>query len=217
MSGFADAVAIAISPIPVALVLVVLVSERARVNGTAFAVGWFGAVLVVAAVAFAVADPADAGAAGDDGVRPLRLALGVLFAALAVRRWTLWRRHGPRVEEPRWLGRVGAMPPALALGVGVAAIVANPKDLPLSVRGGLAVAEGGATGASATLALVGFALAASVTVVGPVVATIVLGDRLREPYARARTWLVAHDSLILAVLFALLAVESLLTGSGLVG
>lgn len=216
-AALADAVAIAISPVPVALVLVVLVSERARANGSAFAIGWFGAVLAVAAVAFVIADPAVDGAAADEGVRPLRLALAVLFAALAVRRWIRWRRAAPGRERPRWLERLATMPPALALVVGVAAIVANPKDLPLSIRGGLAVAESGVTGTAAVVALVGFALVASLTVVGPVVATVVLGARVTEPYARAREWLFDHDSLILAVLFAVLAVESLVTGLRLVG
>ena len=75
--GFA--VGVAISPVPIIAVILMLFSERARVNGPVFLVGWVVALAVVSGVAYAVADGGDAstntgtgghGRVGQDRLRP---------------------------------------------------------------------------------------------------------------------------------------------------
>src|SRR4029079_11348550 len=54
------AIGIAISPIPIIAVILILFSERARVNGPAFLLGWVIGIAAVATVVYFVADAANA-------------------------------------------------------------------------------------------------------------------------------------------------------------
>ena len=49
------AVGVAISPVPIIAVTLILFSQRARVNGSAFLLGWVLAVAVVSGVAYTLA------------------------------------------------------------------------------------------------------------------------------------------------------------------
>ena len=55
-----SAVGVAISPVPIVAVTLMLFSQRARVNGPAFLVGWVVALVIVSGVAYILADQADA-------------------------------------------------------------------------------------------------------------------------------------------------------------
>jgi hypothetical protein len=54
------AVGVAISPVPIIAVTLMLFSQRARVNGPVFLLGWVTALAVVSAAIYTVADQADA-------------------------------------------------------------------------------------------------------------------------------------------------------------
>jgi Sap, sulfolipid-1-addressing protein len=54
------AVGVAISPVPIIAVTLMLFSQRARVNGLIFLLGWVVALVVVSGVAYAAADQANA-------------------------------------------------------------------------------------------------------------------------------------------------------------
>ena len=54
------AVGVAISPVPIIAVTLMLFSQRARVNGLMFLLGWVVALAVVSGVAYAAADQANA-------------------------------------------------------------------------------------------------------------------------------------------------------------
>ena len=71
----------------------------------------------------------------------------------------------------------------------------------------------GATTSEGLLAVALFSLAASATVLVPVVAVLALGDRTRGPLDELRVWLLANNSTIMMVLFAILGAKML--GSGL--
>ena len=51
-----SAVGVAISPVPIVAVTLMLFSQRARVNGPAFLVGWVVALVIVSGVAYILAD-----------------------------------------------------------------------------------------------------------------------------------------------------------------
>ena len=53
------AVGVAISPVPIIAVILMLFSQRARVNGPLFLLGWVLALAIVSTVAYVLADQGD--------------------------------------------------------------------------------------------------------------------------------------------------------------
>ncbi len=62
--SLALAVGIALSPIPIIAVVLMLTSQKARVNGPAFVLGWLIGLGVVGAVVLALAGPGGASKSG---------------------------------------------------------------------------------------------------------------------------------------------------------
>ncbi len=54
------AIGVAISPVPIIAVILMLFSERARVNGPLFLLGWVTALTIVSGVVYAIADQGNA-------------------------------------------------------------------------------------------------------------------------------------------------------------
>jgi hypothetical protein len=54
------AIGVAISPVQIIAVILMLFSQRARVNGPVFLVGWVVALAVVSGVVYAIADQSNA-------------------------------------------------------------------------------------------------------------------------------------------------------------
>ncbi|MFM2078995.1 MAG: hypothetical protein RJA49_2885 [Actinomycetota bacterium] len=210
------AVGIAISPIPIVLVILMLVSRNARTNGPAFLVGWVLGVGVVTTLAFTLTDAADAStdSGASDGVNVMQLLLGVLFLFLAFRQWKGRPRPGEEPEPPKLFAAVDGMGGSKALGFGFIAAAANPKNLPLAVSAGATMAQIGATGGDAAVAIVLFVLVASASVAAPVVVYFFLGDRADGILAGWKTWLIANNATVMMVLFVVLGAKMLGAGLG---
>ncbi len=200
------AAGIAVSPVPIAVLILVLLSSRGRVRGSFFAGGWTMGVLAAASVGFAVSDGSelDSDQLTMGAGRIAEVVLGVLFATLAVREWRRRAREGAVSEPPRVLRAVDSMAHPTLFGLGMAAVV-NPVNLPLAVTAGIAIAHAGGAGGRGALDVLVFTLLACSTLLIPVAALVLLGDRIRQPLDAAREWLVANGSTILAVLFTVLA------------
>ena len=54
------AIGVAISPIPIIAVILMLFSQRARVNGPVFLLGWVGALTIVSGVVYVISDQGNA-------------------------------------------------------------------------------------------------------------------------------------------------------------
>src|SRR5215831_11088875 len=83
------AIGVAISPIPIVAIILILFSDRARVNGPVFLLGWVAGLAVVSTVVYFVADAANAATdqTASDTVSWGKVALGVLLLGLARRNW----------------------------------------------------------------------------------------------------------------------------------
>ena len=215
--SLAQAVGIALSPIPVVLLILMLVSAKARTSGPAFAIGWTAGAFVVATLAFALADGADVAAdpGATDGGNALQVLLGLVFLALAVRQWRQRPRPGIDVAPPKIFSAIDTMGPAKVLGLGFVAAAANPKNLPLAISGGLAIAQAGTSTSEGLAAIVLFSITASATVLVPVIAVLALGDRTTAPLTDLKTWLLANNATIMVVLFTVLGAKMLGTGLAL--
>jgi len=210
-----QAVAIAISPIPIVLVIIVLVSAPGGVKGVAFTLGWTTGVFATTAIAGAIAQGANVASDPDaaDAGSLLQVALGVLFVFLAVRQWRRRPASGAEPAEPTLFSAIDSMSAPRILGIGAVAAVANPKNLPLTISAGVSIAQAGVGGADLVTATVVFSLIASAGIIGLVIVTLALGDRVRMQLAELKGWLLSNNATIVTVIFLLLGAKML--GSGL--
>jgi hypothetical protein len=210
------AIGVAISPIPIIAVILMLFSQRARVNGPAFLVGWVVALAAVSTVVYAVShdgNVAQTSSTASESVSWGTIALGVGMLALARRNWR--KRPAPGVEPvmPKWLASVESVSPVKALGLGVALAAVNPKNLILTAGAAAGLAQvSGLTTTDAVVAIAVFVVIASLTIAGPVIYSLVGGARAKASLDSAKTWLTAHNAAVMAVLFLVFGVDLIAKG-----
>src|SRR5512135_2420747 len=107
------AVGVAISPVPIIAVTLMLFSQRARVNGLMFLLGWVLALAVVSGVVYAAADQANAAtdSTTSDTIAWGKIVLGVLSFLLAARNWRTRPVPGTEPEMPKWMAGIDALKP----------------------------------------------------------------------------------------------------------
>ncbi len=210
------AVGVALSPVPIIAVILMLGTPRAGTTGTSFAAGWmFGltAVATVVALVASGADDPDSGPSTAVGI--VKLALGVLFLALAIVQWRKRPAPGEAPEMPRWMQSIDRLTPLRAAGFGALLSGANPKNLALTVAASASVAEGGLGGGSTAVALAIFVIVGSLTVVGPVMLYLVARTRAAAKLEAVKQFLSAHNATIMMVVLVILAAK--LIGDGIGG
>lgn len=211
------AVGVALSPIPIAAVILMLFTPRARSTATAFALGWLLGLGIAATVVLALSGAGDV--ATDDSGSPsttigwVKLALGVVLLLLAARRW----RNRPRGDEtpdtPGWMDTLDHVGSGRSLVLGAALSGVNPKNLALTIAAGTTIAAAGLSTGEEVGTTVLFVLLASVTVLLPVVAFLVAGDRSTATLDAAKTWLIRNNGTVIAVVFVVFGAK--LIGDGI--
>lgn len=196
------AVGVALSPVPIITVVLMLMSQRARLNGTGFVLGWLAGLAVLGAIVLAIAGPADASDHGKPAtwVSVLKLVLGLLLVLVAVRQWRGRPRSGQEVEAPKWMGSIERFNPGQAVGAGAVLSGLNPKNTLLAVGAAAGIAQTGIGGADQAIAYIVFAIVATLGVAAPVVMYFALGDRSRQVLTGLRDWMGEHNAVIMAVL-----------------
>lgn len=209
------AVAVAITPIAIVSVIMFMLSDRGRVKGLLFLLGWAVPVFIGVSAAYLLADAADEATDVDsaDGIGVLHLTLGLVFALLAYLVWRSRSRNGQPHQEPKLVRKIESMSPLGALGLGVIEMLIAVKTYPLVISAGAVLNQSGIDGADAVTALIVFTVIASITIILPVVMLSFGGDRLHRPFEEFRQWLLDHMNVILLVLFVLLAANNI--GRGL--
>lgn len=195
-------VGIAISPFPVVAVILMLFSERAHSNSVAFMVAWILGIATVATVVSLV--PSLESDRGDptDTAGWIELVLGLLLLVGAVRQWRRRPHPGEQPPIPGWMHRVDTLHAGAAFGLGLLLSALNPKNLLLAAAAGAAIAASDLTTGEHISVIVAFTAIAAITVVGPVLANLVVGARLAPRLDRAKDWLIGHNAAVLSVLFA---------------
>jgi len=210
-------VGVGLSPIPIVAVVLMLATPRAGSNGPAFLLGWIAGLAVVGAIVLLVSDGVDA--TGDDGpatwVSILKLVLGALLLALAIKQW----RGRPRGDEQppvaKWMQKIDAIQPPKALGMGALLSGVSPKNLLLTVAAATAIAQTGVGGGQQAIALAIFIVIGSLGVGTPIVIYFALGERSRPVLDELKTWMIAHNAAIIAAILLVLGAK--LLGDGLAG
>lgn len=208
------AIGVAISPIPIIAVIVVLFSQRAKVNGPAFLLGWVIALAVVSTVVYVLAHDGNVATSStaSDSVSWGKIALGVVLLAFARRNWRKRPAPGEQPEMPTWLATVDSVSPVKAFGLGVVLAAVNPKNLILTLGAATGLAQLGVTTSDAVVSIVVFVAIASLTIVGPVLYALFGGERARSSLDSAKVWLTGHDAAVLAVLFLVFGVDMIAKG-----
>ena len=210
------AIGVAISPVPIIAVILMLFSQKARVNGPAFLVGWVVALAVVSAVVYVASHDGNVAATSStasDSVSWGTIALGVVLLALARRNWRKRPAPGEEATMPKWLATVESVSPVKALGLGVALAAVNPKNLILTAGAAASLAQvPGLSTTDAVVAIAVFVVIASLTIAGPVVYALVGGARAKSTLDSARTWLTAHNAAVMGVLFLVFGVDLIAKG-----
>ena len=206
-----SAVGVAISPLPIVAVVLMLVTERARVNGPAFVLGWWLGIAIVGGIVLAVSSGAEASDEGEPAtwVSILELILAAGLLLLAVKQWTSRPARGEEAEAPAWMSTLDSFTPVKSGGTAALLSGVNPKNLLLVVAGATAIARTGISGGEQAIALVVFILIASLGVMTPVVLYFVLGTKSREMLDGLKDWLAGNNATIMAVLLLILGVKLL--------
>lgn len=208
-----NAAGVAISPVPVIALILMLFSRAAARNSLAFLLGWLvglsAAVLVVLAIGV---DSPSGGESGAGGV--LQVVVGVLFLGLALRQWRSRPAPGEEAEVPAWMAAVDEFTAVKSLGTGLLLTLANPKNLGLAVAAAASISGAGLGAGSELVAAAVYVLVSSVTVVLPVLAYLVAGDRATPALTSTKEWLTANNATVMTVLFAVLGAKVLGDGLG---
>ena len=203
------AVAVAVFPLPVIAVALVLGSARGRTKALAFCCAWYLGLVVVGTIVLVVA-----GAVGPtEGSEPatwvsiLLLVLGSILLWLAVKQWLSRPRSGAEAPLPGWMLKVNEFTIAKAASAGFALSALNPKNLLLVAAAAAEIAEVGLSRGQQALALVAFALIASLGVLSPLALAVLRGERADRLLVRLRTWMAANNAVIMTVLFVVIGAK----------
>ena len=208
------AVGVAISPVPIIAVTLMLFSQRARVNGSAFLLGWVLAVAVVSGVAYTLADQGDAATSSTaaDTIAWGKIVFGVLFLLLAARNWRSRPAPGTKPEMPKWMAGVDALTPPKAFGLSLLLAGVNPKNLMLAASAGAALAGLGLSTGEAVGSLIVFVVVASLSIAAPVFYYLVGGEKAKARLDEMKDWLVLHNDAVMAVLLLVFGAKLIADG-----
>lgn len=177
-----------------------------------FLLGWALGILTVAAVLVAFVDlsvrprlPETAGAV-------VKTVLGATLAVLAVRGW---RKRGVKgADTPRWVSGIARWSTTRAFSVGFGLGAVNPKNLALVATGATAILESAATLRDHALAVLVFAIVASLGIATPILLRELGGPAMNRGLERASRWMTVHGKTISAAVVAIIAVVLLVAGLG---
>ncbi len=195
-------VGVAISPVPIIAVVLMLATPRGRSNGPAFLVGWILGLAAVGTIALLISNGASASSAGGPAtwVSILKLVLGVLLVALAVRQYRGRPRGDAEPELPAWMQTIDTFTPARSAGMAVLLSAINPKNLLLTVGAAAAVAQTGVSTADQAIALAVFVVLGTVGVGAPIAIYFLMGKRATKILAELHDWMARENATIMAVL-----------------
>jgi cytochrome c biogenesis protein CcdA len=213
-------VASGISVVPILAVVVVLTATGGRAKAAVFVLLWF---LALTAIAFVAALMGSGWTVDEDAAEPsasggwVQLALGVLLLWLAVGQWRSRPRGDGEPPTPGWLKTIDQMSVVKTGALGGVLGLANVKNLPLAIGVGISIAQADlGTGEGLVVAIV-YGAVASLGVLAPLVVAVVLGDRSGSVIEGMRSWLIAYNNVIMAVIFLLLGVNFVSQGVAVVG
>ena len=209
------ALGLALAALPIVLIPVALATRRPPGVARAFLGGWIVGVCVVGAIVIVLADVLVLPSGNAAWLSYVKIGLGLVLLFLAVRKWLARPRPDETPKPPTWTAKVESMTAGKAFGLAFALASVNPKNLVVVVSGATVIADATPLPREQVVALIAFALVASIGVGAPVVLAAVLGTRSTEVLAAADRWMTRYSTVIVAVVLAVLGL--LVTVNGISG
>jgi threonine/homoserine/homoserine lactone efflux protein len=208
-----SALAVALSPIPIVAIVVVLGAAHARTAGPAFALGWIAGLAAVSVIVVLVLG------GGNDteetGVNWFKVAIGLVFWAMAAQQWQNRPKPGEAPKMPSWMASIGSASPATAALLGDTLSAANPKNLALTLAASAPIAEAELTTTDTAIAVAAFVVIGSATVAGAVLFYLAAPAAAARPLAAIKQFMSDNNAVIMMVVLLLLGAK--LLGDGLAG
>ena len=205
------ALVVAMSPLTIIpAIVLVLQSARARATGLAFMAGWLIGLAVTTAVFVQVPRLLD----GLNRPAPtwaawVRIAVGIALVVFGVWRWLTRHRV---TKQPAWMNRLGRLTPSGAGAVGVGLILVNPKVLVVNAAAGLVIGTAGLGAPGASLAVAYYTVIAGSTVLLPILAYAIAGQRVDHQLERIKQWMERQHAVLTAGFLAVVGVLLVYTG-----
>jgi len=145
------------------------------------------------------------------GGAPFLLAalFGIALVALGVWRWATRQQV---TKQPAWLSRLSRMTPGGAAAIGVGLILVNPKVLVMNAAAGLVIGTAGFGTAGAWLAVAYYTVIAGSTVLVPILAYAIAGERVDRQLERLKQWMESQHAALMAGLLAVVGLLLVYTG-----
>ena len=188
--------AIAIDPIPLTTFMVVLPSKRGARKGAAFVFGWLVSLAIVVAVTVLATgnDPPRPHTAPSHTALAVRIVIGVVLVAAAIRQWRRTRRPKKPKKPPKWQEHVDNMSTWFALGL---APVVQPWVL--IGAGAATVVAAKLSSWASDLTLAAFCVLASASYLGLEIYAGLKPARSQAFLVRFRTWMDTHTDQVIIV------------------
>jgi Sap, sulfolipid-1-addressing protein len=193
------AVGVAITVSAIIAVILMLFSQRARVNGLLFLLGWVVALCAVSSAIYAISDQSNAStsSSASDTISWLKIVFGVLFLLLALRMYRNRPAPGAEPVMPKWMSGIDALAPGKAFGLGLLLAGVNPKNLSTT---------------DVVVSLIVFVVVGSLSIAGPVLYDLLGGERAKRELDQLKGWLSVHNAAVMAVVLLVLGVDLIAKG-----
>jgi threonine/homoserine/homoserine lactone efflux protein len=203
------ALVVALSPLSIIPAVLVLHTPRPRPTGLAFLLGWLvglaGLTIVFLELSNLVVDLSHQ----PRWASWVRIVVGAALIVFGIYRWLMRKRSA---HTPGWMQSLGKLTPARAGAAGVALTVVNPKVLFMCAAAGLAIGTAGLGSTRVWLPVVWFVAVAASTVLIPILAYAVSGDRLDEPLKRLKDWMERQHAVLVAAILVVIGLLVLYKG-----
>jgi threonine/homoserine/homoserine lactone efflux protein len=215
-----DAVGIALSAMPIAGLLLMLTSAQAgQAKALAYSLGWMFALsgTVTLTILASQAVTQALGGSAVIWVGSLEILLGVIQLYLGF--ITICRRpkKPSEVKKPKWMEAVDRLSLSSAFLLGALMIVTNGKNLTLSIAAGASFIRARLGYGQLAAAIAVFTLIGSISILGPVLLTLVASRRSASFLVVAREWLIANNVIILTLVFWIVGAIILVSGLRILG
>lgn len=202
------AVGMLISPLPLVAIIAIILAPRGRTAAPVYA-----AVFIAVSLAFVMvgALTSAGSASGSPSATAktvsffLAIVLALGFAALAVASWSSRPRHGQPPQTPAWLAALDAVTPAKAAALGSIMAVTNTKNIPLALKGGALIGEAHLPLLAAGGLCIGLVVAGTLPLLVTAAVATSRSAVVTQALERVKSEMIAHNAMIMTVLFAVLA------------
>ncbi len=208
-------IVLVLAALPTLLITVVLATQRPPEVSRAFLAGWLLGLAVVAVIGITVVDVVDIGNASPRWLSWLKIVLGGLLLALAVRKWSSRPRDGRAPEIPKWMSAVNSLNTRKLFGLAFVLAAVNPKNVVIVLAAVTAVADATPRPGEQVVALLVFVVVGGLGVTAPALARRALGRRSGSVLTAVDTWMTRYSALIMFGVLLILGI--VLIGNGIAG